>query len=443
MKRILPFILIIISFIPFSLSLDPPEGLSYADPFLLFFEQIGMIVGGWYIINNVLKKYSLQTRTRYFNFYLLGLIISMILLRFLFIEEIQNSMYDAARYYRYTLEVREYGRVTHGLNYFGVVYSYYWLMNVFGFDPLVPLYANALLTLYAGTLIARMADSKNINKYVWVIFFPDLLQYNMMTSREIFCMIGATICAVKYLEIREKRTTAKIVVFAAFFLLMAFVRPPMAAMLIVAIGLHATLMSGSKHRTRNLVLISIMGLLILLGFYFSDQLGSNFNQDFLTERVQKGLSGDVKARGDVREGLTKMLIPHNTFEYFVFGIVRSFAYVLPAPSMVTNFTTQFDPSQRYLEGNLASLAVFFLLPFVYRGLRNYKKLPPHIQFFGITAVVFFFAIGIGLPALINLRYRTVYTQIYVVFGIYCYLHRKYLPFNPGGHRKVGTKRHMA
>ncbi|MBR6417769.1 MAG: hypothetical protein IKS36_03075 [Bacteroidales bacterium] len=443
MKRILPFILIIVSFIPFSLSLDPPEGLSYADPFLLFLEQIGMIVGGWYIINSVLKKYSLQTRTRYFNFYLMGLIVSMILLRYLFVEDIPTAMYDAARYYRYTLDVREYGRVMHGLNYFGVVYSYYWLMSLFGFDPLVPLYANYMLTLYAGTLIARMADSKNINNYVWVIFFPDLLQYNMMTSREIFCMVGATICAVKYLELREKRTNAKIAVFAAFFLLMAFVRPPMAAMLVVAIGVHTTLLSNSKHRTRNIALISIMGLLILLGFYFSDNLGSSFNQDFLAERVQTGMAGDVKARGDVREGLTKMLIPHNTFEYFAFGIVRSFAYVLPAPHMVTNFAAQFDPTTLRLEGNLASLAIFFLLPFAYRGLRNYKKLPPHIQFFGITAVVFFFAIGIGLPALINLRYRTVYTQIYLAFSIYCFLHRKYLPFNPGSSRKVGTKSHMA
>ena len=431
MKRILPFILVILSFIPFSLSLDPPEGLSYADKFQLFLEQIAMIVGGWYIINNVLRKYNLQTRTRYFNFYLLSLIISMILLRFIWVETIPENMYDAARYYRYTLEVREYGRVTHGLNYFGVVYSYYWLMKVFGFDPLVPLYANAMLTLYAGTLIARMADSRNINKYVWVIFFPDLLQYNMMTSREIFCMIGATVCCVKYLELREKRTNAKIAVFAAFFLLMAFVRPPMAAMLVVAIGVHTTLMSNSKHRTRNIVLISIMGLLILLGFYFSDQLGSSFSQDYLTERVQVGLSGDVEARGDVREGLTKMLIPHNTFEYFVFGIIRSFAYVLPAPNLITSFSRQFDPTTLRLEGSLAALGVFFLLPFVYRGLRNYKKLPPHIQFLGVAAVVFFFAIGIGLPALINLRYRTVYTQIYLVFGIYCFLHRKTLSLKSG------------
>ncbi len=316
-------------------------------------------------------------------------------------------------------------------------------MKVFGFDPLVPLYANAMLTLYAGTLIARMADKKNINKYVWVIFFPDLLQYNMMTSREIFCMVGATVCAVKYLELREKRTNAKIAVFAAFFLLMAFVRPPMAAMLVIAIGVHTTLMSSSRHRTRNIAIITIMGLLILLGFYFSDSLGSNFSQDYLTERVQVGMAGEVKARGDVKEGLTKMLIPHNTFEYFAFGIIRSFAYVLPAPAMVTNFTTQFDPTQRYLEGNLASLAIFFLLPSVFRGLRNYKKLPPHIQFFGVTAVVFFFAIGIGLPALINLRYRTVYTQIYVAFAIYCYLHRRYLPFNPDKSVRSGTRQHMA
>ncbi len=47
MKRILSITLIIVSFKPFSLSLDPLYGMGYADKTLLFIEQIGMIVVRW------------------------------------------------------------------------------------------------------------------------------------------------------------------------------------------------------------------------------------------------------------------------------------------------------------------------------------------------------------------------------------------------------------
>ncbi len=379
------------------------------------------------MINKILKNYSLSIRVYYLNFFLIAFIASILLLYFFWTDSlVEESNFDPARYYRYAITIITGEGEKEGLNYYGVVYFYAFFMRIFGIDPIVPLFVNVLLTLFAVLCAGKLlGDKKSIHKYSYLLLIPEIVLYNIYSSREIICMSMATICVVKYIEISRERKISNIIILIISFLLFAIVRPPMAVVLILILFFHILTNTKSKYRFVGIFIVISLAIATSVALSMSADFGSAINTEHLENSFTNDISGDVSERGDTKEGLTRMLIPHNAFEYFVFGIIRSFAYVLPPPVLFTNTFNEFSLSNMHFSENLTTILLFIFLSKVFKCSRKYKQLPSDIKFICLSLLAYFFFIGISLPNLIHNRYRLVYDMLYFIVVIYVMNNKKF------------------
>lgn len=424
-------ILIVISYFALLLNLWAPPMVSSASPLILVTLHTFVLALGRIIVSMVLdNKLSKEIKDLYFCYFLLGLIIAMLLLHFIWTPSLNPNLeswgFDPKRYYYYATEIVREGYLFYSLNYQGVVYFYVACMKLLGVDPLVPLYVNVILSLYATLLIAKLFAGKNeFHKYVFLLIIPEVVSFNLMASREILCMAGATIFIVKYVEFKARRSLWSVVLMFFSFLLVAVVRPPMTAPLILGIVVNNMMNASLRSFIVSFFVLVILGGVFYLGMSISSDLGSNFDNETLEGSVSSGFSGKTEAREDAASsGMTVWLIPHNPVEYIVFGIIRSFAYIIPPPLIISDFIHQFSLADLVIYPNLTVLAMFYFIPSIWRGLRRFRKLPPHVQLIASVLVIYFLMIGISLPNLIHQRYRLVYDLFYFAFAIYCWLHRK-------------------
>ncbi len=424
-------VLIFLTYIALVLNLGAPSLVSSASMFTLCIEHTLVLLVSRLLIYNVLgKSYDAKILMRYYAFFLLGFIVCLLELHFVWTPRLNPNLpdwgYDPQRYYYYATEIVSGNNVTYGLNYQGVVYFYVACMYIFGIDPLIVLFLNTLLSLYAALLIIKLIcdNKKNITKYAWILLIPEVLRFNNEASREILCMSGATIFLIKYIELKIKHSLVNIIILVASFLLVAIVRPPMALPLILGIGIHTMMHASFKKMMISGVVLAVLGGLVLYALNISSNLGSDFNEDTLQDSVSSGFGGKTEARADAASsGMTVWLIPHNPIEYVVFGVIRSFAYIIPPPLMLTDVFNQFSLLQTPVYPNLTVLAMFYFIPSIWRGVRRIRRLPSHVQLIGIVLVMYFFTIGISLPNLIHQRYRLVYDLFYFSFAIYCWTHK--------------------
>ena len=202
MKNLTPFFIVTLSIIPLTLCTDVPEWYNNMDPLVIFVEHAAVILIGSRIIAKVLHHYNSQTKFLFFNVFLLSYTLSLIVLQYMWMNYLNSySNFDPSRYYRYAIEIINVGHTSRGLSYFGVVYIYSYVMKVLGVNPVVPLFINVLVVLYAVTLFARTVGTYKTTKYyVFLLLIPEVISYNTMSSREIFCMAFTTICIIKYYE---------------------------------------------------------------------------------------------------------------------------------------------------------------------------------------------------------------------------------------------------
>lgn len=420
-------ILLLITFICFLLNLDAPKITSDATVIQLILDYILVLLVSNIMVRSVLKGYNKEIQNKYYNIFLLSFIISLIILHFMWTPMLNPSLpdwgFDPLRYYYYASEIIRTGFSSASLSYYGIVYYNVGIMNVFGLDPLVPLFTNILMTFYAVLLIARhLGNDKHIGSYAYLLLIPEIISFDMMASREIICMSMATVFVIKYKELLRNFRYSTLLIMIVSLLLVAVIRPPMAAVAIMGIFISLIFTFKGKLGKKMIVLAIASGLLIG-GLGLSTSLGSNFTSDSLSETISDNISGDNEERNDAKSGLTTMLIPHNPIEYIVFGVIRSFAYVVPAPVMIKDFETQFSLSNYYIYEHLSTLIIFFFVPIVFRTVKNYKRQDENMKLIIILFVCYFFTIGISLPNLIHNRYRLVYDLFYFTIAIYGWTHK--------------------
>ena len=396
----------------FLINLDAPKIASDASVIQLTLDFILVLLVSNIMVQNVLKCYSRKIRNRYYNFFLLSFFISLVILHFLWTPMLNPSLpdwgFDPVVYYDSASDIIRTGFTIHGFSYFGIIYYNVAILSVLGLDPMVPLFTNIIIAFYALLLIVRFIDDNNfVGSYALFLLVPEIISYNMMSSREIICMSMITIFAIKFKELMRNFRYSTLLIMIVSILLVAIIRPPMAAVAII--GIFISLIFTSKGKLgKNMIVLAIAGGLLVGGLGISTSLGSDFTSDSLSETVSDNISGDNEERKDAKSGLTTMLIPHN---------------VVPAPVMIKDFETQFSLSNYYIYEHLSTLIIFFFAPTVFRIVKNYKRQDENMKFIIILFVCYFFTIGISLPNLIHHRYRLVYDLFYFTIAIYGWTHK--------------------
>ena len=420
-------ILILFSLGALLFNLDTSKDLSSSLPLILFFEYIFTLYISKIIINKLLKDYNIETRQRYFNFFLIGFLISLLLLAFSWTPFLSITNpdwgFDPQRYYYYAYQIIENGDLVFGVNYVGVVYFYVFVMKILGVDPLVPLLVNSLFTLVSVLLIAKLVVSvKNIRigNFVWLLLIPEIIYFNIMPSREILCLSIVVFIIATFVEYLKEKKGICLLILLFEFLFLFLIRPPFAFSLFLSIFIFLLFFSQRKIGLSSILLLVVFS--VIVGGQLSTALDSMDNADSMQKSIIEKVDGKKEMNANFKyseNSLAAKLIPDNAIEFVIFGIIRSFLYLFPSP---TFFSSLLNMKNAYGIGdafvNMSSLIMMFLIPITYVLLKNIRKEKNIIQIIGITFLIFWIVVGAFNTNLIHVRYRLVYDLLYFSLVIY-------------------------
>lgn len=442
---IVNILLIILSVLLFFFNLDvQKEGLSTTSNSVLALEYVTTLVSAYFIIKTQLKEYSGKTKNRAFTYFLITFCFGLYWLAYNWTPYLHVGSghwgFDAQRYYYYAIRTTMNENFVYNLNYRGIVDIYKFIMNVLGFDPLIPFFVNSLVFLFAVILLAKhisnriLHTNKFIHYFLMLIMIPELAYYNIMTSRELFCasFVIISIVYVDRFATEKKRWDLWKGILA--FLFLTIIRPPFAFAVALAIGIWLMYNNkGKLSKYRTALMIGFLGIM-LVGLFVSRSLGSVTDEGDLFDRASNSISGNVtetSIEGAYSESsISRLLIPHNTIEAIIFGFIRSFAYVVPEPRAVYapwNVIIRIFNFKALGSGmpNLTAFIMLFFLRPVYREIRSLKKHSSSEAIYIYAFIVFFFVIGIFMAQFIHVRYRVVYDLLFFSIGIISKIRRKY------------------
>lgn len=430
----LRIILITLSFIEVFLNFDTPRTLSNTSPIILILEHCGVLIIAFCLTNKIIPSGKVMQHEKYQNAFLASYDISLILLYLMWTPWLSPDSgswgFDPQRYYAYAIEVIQTGEISIYLNGLGVVYFYALVMAILGIDPLVPLFVNSLLTYYAVLLVVRFLGHKNTNfyRFGWLlILIPELIYFNLMPSRDILCASFMTICVIKILE---PGLHHRLIGFAAFSLLF-IIRPTMSLPLVICF-----LINSSFSKRGKMASFFYLGIILALMVWLSSLEGvtSTDNDTKISDRVQnvtQTSNSDEHQEDD--NSTVSFLTPHNSFQFVVFGIIRSFAYVVIPPGVIMSPVSSLSvlgKGQAPGLPNLSTLLFFLSLPLVFKFIRHKEYGSDDMMFIFIAVVTYFFVVGVFNPRIIHIRYRVVYEILYfslIIWQWKCVPRRKRSP----------------
>ncbi|WP_455673064.1 hypothetical protein [Phocaeicola sp.] len=420
--------LLLFSILCIALNVNVPHSIADANRMLVFLAGGLMLWGAFAIIQIRLRNYSDKVKKSFFSFFLLSFIIAALYLHYSwcpYLVKMHGSIaFDPQRYYEAMFNIIKYGNTNVGMNYFGVVYFYAFFMKMFGLSPIIALYVNSLLVLYASielSILLRGRMQKGFHLFALMMVIPEIIYFNCMTSREIICTTSVVIIIVNLYRLLTRFDMASLLVAMSFFFLLFVVRPPFALVVLLCLGIYMMLVS--KRKKRMLLLLLPIFCIAILAFQYSESIGSSNEalQDQLEASTQGSSTSD--AANYSQNSISKALIPHNIIEFVIFGFVRSFAYIIVSPSMITNpiNALSFDIGQSSFFTSLTSLLMLICIPVIYRERKKiYKIRRLEFKIILISLVVYFFVVGTFMASFIHIRYRLVYDMLY--FGVVLYLY---------------------
>ena len=266
----------------------------------------------------------------------------------------------------------------------------------------------------------------------FLLFLPEMIYFNFMSSREIPCMAFMTICLGKgILGYKYKNKVDVIIAFIAFVLLY-FIRPTMA--LPVVMGIIIYLGFNAKNKFPAFIGVAALLAITYIVNAASEDSGITQSSTDVVSSAQSRLDVDDQEGGAQfhysSNSIARLLIPHNIFEFFIFGLIRPFAYICITPGYIIHpiKILSLDSTNGQSDGfpSWTTLFMFLLIPFVYMTVRNYKNHGKNMKILICVFISYFIVVGMFNTTFIHPRYRLVYDLLYFALAIYGYLNRKSL-----------------
>lgn len=276
------------------------------------------------------------------------------------------------------------------------------------------------MSLYATIEITKLfhGTKRNITKnFPFLMLIPEVMCFNAYSSREIICMACLTIILVKTATIMKRFKVSEMIIGILSLFLIFLIRPPFGMLAILCIAVCSLFYSKSKKLSIAIAVI-IVGTVVL-----STQVSTNMGDS--TDSLDKQL--DTSRKVDATDGNTyssnsfsKMLLPSNSIEFVIFGIVRSFAYIMINPSNLVDpyDSFVFSKSPTGICANWTSLLMMLCIPTLYKGIKAYKYQEDRFKLICLSLVICFLVIGIFMASFIHIRYRIIYDLMYFAIAFY-------------------------
>ena len=308
---------------------------------------------GFFISLNCVKKLDSQLNLLPI-FWLIKIIITYVLLTNGWINDLNENTnpnwgYDPQRYYSQAKELIDNNWIfLGGLNYLGILYFYGLIFFLFGHNPFAPALINCLFSLSAIILLLRFIYSiipeKNTGnwKFVFLLLIPELLWFDIMTSRESFVQFLIIFAIVYFARLQVVKFSKRVRLFYVFqiiisLLILAFIRTSMLIPVLMVYILFAFYFINSKKYISQLFKFGIIIVFVILSFnYINDLAGlSSFNLENSVNEISK--SDNNIANNGIEYGsnsISQLLFPANWFQAIIFVPFRIVLYIIsPLPSI--------------------------------------------------------------------------------------------------------------
>lgn len=402
--------------VAFILNLEVPTAYTNMAAGGLFVEFMATIILAYIMIVKMLPEKKAQAR--FLNSFLSSFMISLLILHFYWTPELPTTGFDPARYYNYAASLVKGQLLAEGLNYFGVVYFYYFLFSLLGLDPLIPLYLNVLLVLYACLMLANLLYRTGVpyKMSALLLLIPEIMYYNVMSSREILCMVFGVYVIINLFKIYTKEISyLRLIPTLIILALMIFIRPPYGICTILVIGIYMMFATHRKRKTIVYIVVLLVVAVVCIGA--AGAIGDNGNiGSVLSSTIENRVTGENEMNDDFTYGKSSIaakLIPHNPIEFVVFGVIRTMAYVIVPPSVILNPINSLNvitDVRGYTEWTTLLMMIYIIR--VYKTVKNNFKHSEVIRLIAISFFVFFLLVGMFNINLIQQRYRVVYDMFY-------------------------------
>lgn len=411
------------------LNVSVPFPLTNLPDIMVIVYGILVLLLGKYISYSFLK-HEVCNRKIILKYYYLSFLISLLFLKYCWtpflLPNNANWGFDPQRYYIYALQVIQKGYYDGwvGSGFDGIVYIYAFIFRLIGIHPLIPLYLNILLSLLSVLMLYKIFCNhvNNDIKYVGLLLFiPELLYFNVMSSKDTLCQFFLIFVFYYFYKLYWLKNIKSLFFLLLNLSLLLFLRLPygFAAMSVILVFL--LFFTKRVSNSAKLFIISLFLPIAIWGLNITSVLSSSDTmQEDLGARIESYATGNVNAL-DNGSAIASYLTPHNSFEVFVYGIIRSIFYLFPE-----GHYTFFDRYEinalggltQLLSGVVSALLICVAYHYVKKTFKyKYDK--------GILLILFclFFMllISFSTPNFIHQRYRITFDYFYFLLVILAFM----------------------
>lgn len=313
-----------------------------------------------------------------------------------------------------------------GANYAGLLYYYGAVFFLFGHNPLVPALINCFLTFLGTLFLVRYCyflvplSSKKRFLIAYTLIIPELVWYDIMTSRETILSVCLTITIISagnlICGIRNIQPWGNWILYIIGNLSILAIRGSMIIPIFLATVLYFFLCPKNKNNfLRNCSIISFQ----LIAFFAAPMIqsflgGTGLDYNLLQENLTIAESNSASRSDNWSEkSIGRLLLPSGLFQSIIFVPFRIILYLAaPLPTVLTNPINLLKGFPFAWENLLMALSAFLNLmvfPYVLSSFslafRNRKK-NPSLLIIPIAFLVVLVAIA-GGNMFIHERYRVM------------------------------------
>jgi hypothetical protein len=336
-----------------------------------------------------------------------------------------NYGYDPQRYYFQAYELFMNGfnikDIAH-INYTGIIYYYSLIFGLFGHNPIMPILINSFTTLITCLYLIKIIkfafpDMKNVKLIGLFMLIPEIIWYDILSSRESVCMALITVIIYKLIEMLFVDRCFKIKSFIVFLLCLIMLGVIRTSLIIpvVIIFLAYWLLVNYKNNNKGIGFILIFIILILLFFIpkITSEIGSyDYSFESVIDRVTTNrVDGDSNLVWS-NNSIGRLLVVDNVYEIILLTPIRILVYLIaPLPAINTNIN-------ELVRGNwvdwqslmtiLSAIFYTFSIVNIFAAIFDYIKKKDKEKFIAIFLpfLVLMLTISIGTQ-IIHERYRII------------------------------------
>lgn len=395
---------------------------------------------GYVISINTTETVDLNLRLLPF-FWLIKILFTFLLLTKGWIPDLSESTnpnwgYDPQRYYSQAKELIDNNWIfLGGLNYIGILYYYGIIFYLFGHNPFAPAFVNCLFTLISVVLIIKLVYSiskKNTFhnwKLVFLLLIPELLWFDVMTSRESvvqFLIIIAIVYFIK-LKLLINNFFTKFKYSIIIFLSILFIGSIRTSMLLPIFVVYVFF---SIYFSKSKIIYTIVGYLplLLITILFYSYLNNLFGLstfDLNNSLNEIGNSDNNIANNGIEytnNSISQLLFPSNWIQAIAFVPIRIILYIIsPLPAIGISFNGLISGNSFSYQNLMvipSSIINIFYFPSIIALTVNSFKKKISINYSYLTIPFWILIISIaGGNLIIHERYRLMCSIFMMTCGI--------------------------